>query len=122
MGLFAKQPALREQNFIVPSSFSALPFYSVIKIIDTPFYSDRMRRTQPPQPFLYSEMRKGRRARRWVPQGKLLVYSVKSPFTLIVIPGLTKPAPYLIRGGNDGFEANVKKRWTRYTGKVFEMI
>jgi len=89
MGLFAKQPALREQNFIVPSSFSALPFYSVIKIIDTPFYSDRMGRTQPPQPFLYRERRKGRRARRWVPQGKLLVYSVKSPFTLIVIPGLT---------------------------------
>ncbi len=23
---------------------------------------------------------------------------IKGPFTLIVIPGLTKPAPYLIRG------------------------
>jgi len=55
MGLFAKQPAPREQNFIVPSSFSALPFYSVIKIIDTLFYSDRMRRTSPPQPFLCRE-------------------------------------------------------------------
>jgi len=27
-----------------------------------------------------------------------LVYCVKSPFTLIVIPGLTEPAPYSIRG------------------------
>jgi len=26
------------------------------------------------------------------------VYCVKSPFTLIVIPGLTEPAPYLMRG------------------------
>jgi hypothetical protein len=42
------------------------------------------------------------------------VYCVKNPFTLIVIPGLTKPAPYLIRGGNDGFGAYVKKCWTHY--------
>ena len=40
---------------------------------------------------------------------------VKSPFTLIVIPGLTKPAPYLIRGGNDSFGTNVKKCWTHHT-------
>ena len=26
------------------------------------------------------------------------MYCVKSPFTLIVIPGLTEPAPYSIRG------------------------
>jgi hypothetical protein len=65
------------------------------------------------------------------------VYCVKSSFTLIVIPGLTKPAPYLIRGnpifeagfplefiphlmrgGNDGCGTNVKKRWTHYNSKV----
>jgi hypothetical protein len=40
----------------------------------------------------------------------MLVYCVKSPFTLIVIPGLTKPAPYLIRDWNDSFGINVKKR------------
>jgi len=62
------------------------------------------------------------------------MYCVKSHFTLIVIPGLTKPAPYLIRGnpvflswipagvypeenrgGNDGFRTNVKEPWTGYT-------
>jgi hypothetical protein len=32
---------------------------------------------------------------------QLSVHCAKSPFTLFVIPGLTKPAPYLIRGGND---------------------
>jgi hypothetical protein len=60
-----------------------------------------------------------------------LVYCIKSPFILIVIPGLTEPAPYLIRGNpvfaswipagvypdenrgwNDGSGINVKKRWT----------
>jgi hypothetical protein len=66
---------------------------------------------------------------------------VISPFTLIVIPGLTEPAPYLIRGNpvfsplwtpagvypdenrgrNDGFDATiyVKKSWTHYTRGVF---
>ena len=58
------------------------------------------------------------------------MYCVKSPFTLIVIPGLTRNPvfasgfplefiPYLIRGWNDGFGINVKKRLTHYTNELF---
>jgi hypothetical protein len=35
---------------------------------------------------------------------EVLVYCLKNNFTIGVIPGLTKPAPYLIRG-NPIFEA-----------------
>ena len=49
----------------------------------------------------------------------LLVYCVKSPFTLFVIPGLTRNPVFLgchsrFRG-NDSFGTNGKKRWTHYT-------
>jgi hypothetical protein len=72
MSPFVKSPAVREQNFI--SSFAAFPILFHHKIIDTPFYSDRMKGTQPFQPFPYSERRKGKGAKRLVktPQGKLL--------------------------------------------------
>ena len=38
----------------------------------------------------------------------------------LVIPGLTKRAPYMIRGGNDGSEINVKRRSIQYTISLFE--
>jgi hypothetical protein len=68
------------------------------------------------------------------------VYCVKSPFTLIVIPGLTRNplptgrqecfqsgfplefTPYLIRGGNDGFGTYVKKRWTQNTKFILKVM
>jgi len=75
--------------------------------------------------------------------GDIQVYCVKSPFNLIVIPDLIKLAPYLIRGnplfsigfqpestpyllrgGNDEFGTNVKKRWTHYNSfvKSFKVV
>ncbi len=39
-----------------------------------------------------------------------LVYCVKNPFALSVIPGLTKPAPYLIRGNPSVFELDFRFR------------
>jgi len=55
-----------------------------------------------------------------------LVYCAKNPFTLIVIPGLTRNPVFLSwipagvypdgnRGGNDGFGINLRERWTAYT-------
>ena len=64
-----------------------------------------------------------------------LVYCVKSPFNLIVIPGLTRNPVFVSwdsrsppprgqvypcesRGGNDSFGTNVKKCWTHHTSMV----
>jgi hypothetical protein len=41
----------------------------------------------------------------------MLVYWVKNSFTLVVIPGLTKLAPYVIRGNPDIVPVNARNHF-----------